>query len=171
MPFTPLHMGAGISGKAVLQGNFSLMVFGWSQIVMDLQPLVVMLTHEGEMHGASHTFVGAAALGVISAVTGKYLTEWTLNFLSFGRRSRVVIHWWVAFISALLGTFSHVLMDALNYSDVEPFWPFSSVNPLLLFGVTSYQLAMFCIYSAIAGVVVYVVVKIILFVKKRHLVR
>lgn len=171
MPFTPLHMGAGISGKAVLQGNFSLMVFGWSQIVMDLQPLVVMLTHEGEMHGVSHTFVGAAALGVISAVTGKYLTEWTLNFLSFGRRPQVVIRWWVAFLSALLGTFSHVLLDALIYSDMKPFFPFSYVNPLLSFGVTSYKLAMFCIYSGVAGMVLYTAIRIICLMKKRHLVR
>ena len=41
MPFTPLHMGPGIAVKAVLQGSFSLMVFGWAQIVMDIQPLVV----------------------------------------------------------------------------------------------------------------------------------
>ena len=44
MPFTPLHMGPGVLVKAVFQGGFSLMVFGWAQIVMDIQPLVVLLT-------------------------------------------------------------------------------------------------------------------------------
>ena len=42
MPFTPLHMGPGILIKSLLQGCFSLMVFGWTQIVMDIQPLLVM---------------------------------------------------------------------------------------------------------------------------------
>ena len=28
MPFTPLHMGPGLLVKALLQGSFSLMVFG-----------------------------------------------------------------------------------------------------------------------------------------------
>jgi len=44
MPFTPFHLGPGIAIKAVMQGSFSLMVFGWAQIVMDVQPLVVMIT-------------------------------------------------------------------------------------------------------------------------------
>ncbi len=42
MPFTPFHMGPGLLIKAVLQGAFSLMVFGWAQIVMDIQPLVTV---------------------------------------------------------------------------------------------------------------------------------
>jgi len=51
------------------------MVFGWAQIVMDIQPLVVILTGEGHLHGFSHTYVGAALLAVVAAVTGKYLSE------------------------------------------------------------------------------------------------
>ena len=44
VPFTPFHMGSGIAIKAVLQGSFSLLVFGWTQIVMDIQPLIVLLS-------------------------------------------------------------------------------------------------------------------------------
>ena len=43
MPFTPLHMGPGIFIQALLQGGFSLMAFGWTQIVMDIQPLLVII--------------------------------------------------------------------------------------------------------------------------------
>lgn len=57
MPFTPFHMGPGILLKALLQGSFSLMVFGWSQIVMDLQPLIAMLTGMGKLHGFTHTYL------------------------------------------------------------------------------------------------------------------
>jgi len=42
MPFTPIHMGPGILIKAILHGGFSLMVFGWAQIIMDIQPLGVL---------------------------------------------------------------------------------------------------------------------------------
>jgi drug/metabolite transporter (DMT)-like permease len=31
------------------------MVFGWAQIAMDLQPLIVLLAGEGRLHGFSHT--------------------------------------------------------------------------------------------------------------------
>ena len=47
MPFTPFHMGPGIFIKALLQGSFSLMVFGWTQVIMDIQPLVVLISGEG----------------------------------------------------------------------------------------------------------------------------
>jgi hypothetical protein len=47
-------MGTGILIKALLQCSFSLMVFGWSQIVMDLQPLWVLLNGNGHIHGFSH---------------------------------------------------------------------------------------------------------------------
>ncbi|HYQ38464.1 MAG TPA: hypothetical protein VER09_05940, partial [Pseudomonas sp.] len=73
MPFTPLHMGPGILLKALLPTRFSLMVFGWAQIVMDLQPLLAMLTGRGELHGLSHTWPGAGLLAVVAALSGKYL--------------------------------------------------------------------------------------------------
>ena len=63
MPITPLHMGPGLLIKSVFRGAFSLTVFGWSQVLMDLQPLVVILTGRGRTHGITHTFVGAAVLG------------------------------------------------------------------------------------------------------------
>jgi len=44
-------MGPGILVKSILQSSFSLMVFGWTQIVMDIQPLIVMITGEGHLHG------------------------------------------------------------------------------------------------------------------------
>ena len=75
MPFTPLHMGPGILIKSVLQGSFSLMVFGWTQIVMDIQPLLVMLTGEGHLHGFTHTYIGATLIALFSALSGKYLAQ------------------------------------------------------------------------------------------------
>ena len=66
MPFTPIHMGPGIFVKAILQGSFSLMIFGWTQIVMDIQPLIVMITGEGHLHGFTHTYVGAVLIAIIA---------------------------------------------------------------------------------------------------------
>ena len=62
MPFTPFHMGPGILIKALLQGSFSLMVFGWAQILMDIQPLVALITSKGQLHGFSHTYIGASLI-------------------------------------------------------------------------------------------------------------
>ena len=101
MPFTPFHMGPGIAVKALLQGSFSLMVFGWAQIVMDIQPLLVMISGEGHVHGFSHTYVGATLLSIFSA------------------------------LSAFIGTYSHVLLDSTMHVDVEPLFPFTTDNLLL----------------------------------------
>ena len=75
VPFTPFHMGPGILLKAVLQGSFSLMVFGWAQIIMDVQPLIVLLSGEGHLHGFTHTYLGATLIGAVSAITGKHAAE------------------------------------------------------------------------------------------------
>jgi hypothetical protein len=129
MPFTPLHMGPGIAVKAAMRGAFSLVVFGWAQIVMDIQPLLVMLTGEGHLHGFSHTYVGATMLGAVAAVTGKYFGEWGLRFL--GLDEECPIGWRVAVPSAAIGTYSHVAIDSIMHADMAPWWPWSSTNALL----------------------------------------
>ena len=81
MPFTPLHMGPGLAVKAVMQRKFSLMVFGWSQVAIDLQPLLAMTTGLVELLGFSHTLLGATLIGLLSGATGKHLGEWGLRVL------------------------------------------------------------------------------------------
>ena len=157
MPFTPFHMGPGIAIKALLQGSFSLMVFGWAQIIMDIQPLLVMITGEGHLHGFSHTFVGAALLTVVAALSGKRLAEWGLKWLEIDRFMPIHISWPVAFFSAAIGCASHVVLDAIMHHDVEPCFPVSLTNPLLNL-LSNQALHQFCLYSGVIGGVVFFVV-------------
>lgn len=151
MPFTPFHMGPGIFIKAILQGSFSLMVFGWSQIVMDLQPLWVLIQGHGHLHGFSHTFIGGSLLAILSAVSGKFLSEFGLRIVGISKSNNPMkISWLIAFISAYIGCFSHVLLDAIMHSDVEPFYPFTLTNGFL--GILSVgNLHKFCLYSGLVG--------------------
>jgi len=137
MPFTPFHMGPGIFIKALLQSSFSLMVFGWSQIVMDIQPFIVLISGEGHLHGFSHTYIGATLLAVFSAFSGKYLSEIGLYILYINNQWQVKISWWVAFLSAFIGTYSHVVLDSIMHSDVEPFYPFNISNHLVRYHLCS----------------------------------
>ncbi|MGD8589746.1 MAG: hypothetical protein PVG22_13045 [Chromatiales bacterium] len=159
MPFTPIHMGPGILIKAVLQGGFSLMVFGWAQIVMDIQPLWVMLTGEGQLHGFSHTLIGASLLAVFSLVSGKYLTEVGLRILGIAKPdSPIVISWSVAAASAFIGTYSHVWLDAIMHVDVAPLYPFSNQNGWL--GVISIdELHVFCLVCGVVGAAIFFAVQ------------
>lgn len=155
MPFTPLHMGPGIAVKAVMQRKFSLMVFGWSQIVIDLQPLFVMITNKGVLHGFSHTYVGATLIGLFCALSGKYLGELGLRILR--EPEHLPISWTVAFISAFIGTYSHVVIDSIMHADLQPLAPFSSTS--ILHGIISIEaLHVWCVASAVIGGVVYYVV-------------
>ncbi len=155
MPFTPFHMGPGILVKAVLQGSFSLMVFGWAQIVMDIQPLIVLVTGEGNLHGFSHTYVGATLLAVFSALSGKYLSEIGLKILGISQKKNPIrIRWRISLLSAFIGTYSHVILDSIMHSDVEPYYPLMQHNELLGL-ITVSQLHQLCIYSALIGAIIY----------------
>lgn len=155
MPFTPIHMGPGILVKALLQGGFSLMVFGWTQIVMDIQPLIVMITGEGHLHGFTHTYIGAILIAFFSALTGKHLSELGLKILKLSKDIKPIdIAWWVVFLSAFIGSFSHVLLDSIMHSDVEPFFPFTLDNQFL--GLISVSvLHKVCLYSGLVGAAIY----------------
>jgi membrane-bound metal-dependent hydrolase YbcI (DUF457 family) len=155
MPFTPIHMGPGILIKSLLQGSFSLMVFGWTQIVMDIQPLMVLISGEGHLHGFTHTYIGAILIAVFAALTGKYLSEIGLRLLRISEnKNPISIAWWVVFLSAFIGSFSHVLLDSIMHSDVEPLFPFTLDNQSL--GLISVpMLHKVCLYSGLLGAAIY----------------
>ena len=143
-------MGPGLVIKACLQGAFSLMVFGWTQILIDLQPLAVIITGKGELHGFTHTYVGATLVAVIAAPTGKYFGEFGLRILRLPQYNPIT--WWVAWSSALIGGYSHVLIDGIMHSDMRPLWPFS--DRLLLYAVIDVDwLHIVCLASAVIGAV------------------
>src|SRR5579872_1515140 len=71
MPFTPFHMGPGCAVKAVLGKHFSLTVFGFAQVAMDLEVLVRILRGDKILHGVSHTYVGATFIALVSLFVGR----------------------------------------------------------------------------------------------------
>ncbi|QRN84254.1 DUF4184 family protein [Chloroflexota bacterium] len=160
MPFTPIHLGIAAPVKAVSNKKFHLMIFAWAQVVMDIQPLIVILTHHGRTHGITHTFIGAIVLGLVAAVSGRYLLELAGKIVNWKYLKSGVLSWKVVFISAYFGTPSHVLLDALIYPDMDFFWPFMAGNPLRI-GVSSLEMYGFCLLSGLIGSVLWVILFII----------
>ena len=139
MPFTPFHMGAGLTAKAVLDGRISLISFGLAQVLMDLEPGVRMLTGKGDLHGWTHTVVGALCIGAITTLIAPFLIRpivkrWNqelqhyrqtwLTVPAVSRKGSVAT-------GALVGTLSHVVLDGVIHSDMKPLAPLSDLNPLL----------------------------------------
>ena len=166
MPFTPLHIGPGMAVKAIAQDKFSLIIFGWAQILVDLQPLVVVLTHEGQIHGVTHTFVGGAVLGAAAAASGKPMGVVLLNLFRKKEKPPIRISWKTAWWSGLVGGLSHVLLDGLIYPDMSPFWPFVQGTRMDIF--TSRGMTAFCIFSGLAGLLVYFVSRGVEAFSKNH---
>src|SRR4051794_19743185 len=104
------------------------MIFGGSQVLMDVEPLVQMIRGDAVLHGMSHTIGGALVIGVVSAVVGRPLSN---ALLRQSEISDQPIGWGVAFASALIGTYSHIGLDAIMHSDMNPLWPIARGNTLL----------------------------------------
>ena len=154
MPVTPVHMGPGLLLKSLMRGAFSLVVFGYAQVLVDLQPLVALTTGRGAVHGWSHTWVGAVIIGCFAAITGRPATNGALRLVRGAARSRLTVSWGVAFGSALIGTLSHVALDSVMYPDMHALRPWSDAQPWLG-AATSAQVYAGCFLSGAVGAVIY----------------
>lgn len=134
MPFTPFHMGAAILLKPVLFRRFSVLVFGFSQVAIDLEPLVRIVRGDAVLHGWTHTLMGALVVGAAAAM----VSFWPVNrWLRWLRTQDVPppyaqpVTLGVAFGSAWIGTGTHLLFDGIMHADMRPFAPLTTANPLL----------------------------------------
>lgn len=158
MPFTPFHMGAGLLVKAVGARHVSLTVFGFSQVAMDIEPLVGIVRDDVVLHGFVHTYLGATLIGLVSAAVGRpicqaLLDRWTpdpeAKFETWLRGPKR-ISWSAAIFGAFVGTYSHVFLDSVMHSDMQPLAPFSGGNALLS-AIAPGLLHVACVLSGVLG--------------------
>ena len=167
MPITPFHLGPGLLIKSILQGYFCLIIFAWAQILIDIQPILVILTGKGQLHGFSHTYIGATLIAIIAAYTGKWIYHWLVCFIEndftiyqkklFNVSEKLTTI--ICISSAFIGTFSHVLLDSIMHSDIQPFYPLGIENQVLLI-MTVETLHKFCIYTGLAGTVIFFCIRL-----------
>ena len=117
MPVTPIHFCLGVVGKTVIDRT-SLGLFIASNVAMDVQPILAVLTGQGELHGWTHTIEGATLVGI--------LTYWLMAWWWRSRMSPLT-----ATLSIAFGVYSHILMDAMMHSDMS-LTLFAEWNPLYL---------------------------------------
>ena len=147
MPFTPFHLGPGAVFNAIGGNRFSFMVFGGSQVLIDIEPGVRMLFGTYILHGPSHTIVGAFLIGIVAAVIGKPISEFALHLL---RLPDIGITWTASATGAFVGTFSHIFLDALTHSDMTPWIPLAGSNGLLGF-ISLASLQIICLVLGVIG--------------------
>ena len=147
MPFTPIHLGPGALFKAVGRRHFSFMVFGGSQVMMDIEPLIGIIQGKVILHGYSHTLAGALLIGLLAGLIGRPISAFVLSLLKVSHHP---FTWAASFTGALVGTFSHILFDAVMHPDMNPWWPIAQGNGLL--GIIPVgALHLLCIGLGVAG--------------------
>jgi hypothetical protein len=150
MPFTPFHLGPGALVKAAAGRHFSFMVYGGSQVLMDIEPLIGIIEGKAVLHGYTHTVLGAFAIGTAAGIIGRPISAFVLKLL------RIPHHpftWGASFAGAYFGTYSHVILDALMHDDMSPWWPAASGNHLLG-AVSFWSLHWVCLVAGAVGALV-----------------
>ena len=133
MPITPVHMGPALAVKAVAPRYFSFLVFGITQVAIDAEVVFWLLTDDPPYHRILHTYLGATVVALLAVVIGRPLLERTLRLwnrlVGADRESLLWIEPRVPLVAAvsgaLIGGYSHVLLDSFLYRDMYPLIPMS----------------------------------------------
>ena len=159
MPVTPFHLLAIIPLKAIAPRRFSWSVFALTNVVIDLEPITYYLITLYPSHRIFHTIIGATLIAILCATYGRRLCELAIKTLH-GELQDKEVKWLgkasigntAAWSGALIGAWSHLLLDSFMHEDIKPFSPFTDANPLL--GVISVgTLNALCVVSGLLGVV------------------
>ena len=158
MPITPLHFGPAAAAKAVTPKYFSFAVFGFTQLVIDMEPAYYMAQGLWPIHRFFHTYLGVTLVALFAVVVGKPISEllirWWNRRLSSRQRDWLGIQEGIpmtaAVSGALFGAYSHVLLDSVMHTDLRPFAPWSNSNGLLHL-ISNGQLNLLCAGLGVIG--------------------
>ena len=154
MPFTPFHWGPSLLIGLLLFPLLDLPGFLIANVIVDIEPLVLMIQGAPVLHAFFHTYLGATIAGLALIPIIYLLRNFLLMLLKiFGLKQRTSIP--KISVTALLGTNFHVLLDSFLYSEMLPLFPILGYNPF--FGLlTLSQVYLFCIVTFIAAIPLYI---------------
>jgi hypothetical protein len=157
MPFTPFHLGPALAVGLPLRRWLHAPTFIVGNVILDVEPLAVLVFGLNyPLHGYLHTFLLATAIGLVLGFVMFSLekpmqplyrkiqleTNRPLKLKSF-------------LLSGVFGTALHVAFDALLYSEIKPFFPWT-LNPLLNFHASTLEVYLICVWLGIFGVGYYI---------------
>lgn len=99
-------------------------------VIIDVETLYYMIHGTPPLHRFLHTFFGTT-FAVIATMALFVVCRWVANRYwlpnLFGWR---VLSLGSEIIGAVIGAWSHVVLDGIMHSDMRPFAPFSTSNPM-----------------------------------------
>jgi membrane-bound metal-dependent hydrolase YbcI (DUF457 family) len=168
MPFTPLHLGPALAFGLPLRRIIHLPTFIVANVILDVEPLlIILLGTPFPLHGYLHTFLSAVAVGLLLGYVmfkiEKPLKGFYLNVQLETSKTLPL----KAFLTAgVSGAALHVLLDALLYSEMHPFYPLLA-NPFLEFHLSSLSVTLMCFWLGVFSLFIYVSMFVYSMFKKR----
>lgn len=147
VPFTPFHFGPGLLAHGLAPRRISFGAFCATNLLIDGETLFNLLTGAKRLHAFFHTYLGATLMAVDVMLLFALLRWWIGGD---PRRGRFVPAAAACATGALLGGWSHVLLDSVMHSDITPLAPISFANPLFL-ALPLRQLHGLCVAAALLG--------------------
>lgn len=115
MPITPLHLGVLAPINHWFPKKVNNLSFLLVNLWMDAEAILYVLFHVPgrELHGpATHSLLGSLGIAFLVAIWGCASLRWVLG--------------------ALIGAVSHILLDMLVHSEMQPLDPWIAGNPFYL---------------------------------------
>ena len=150
MPITPFHFGPGAAIHALAPRHVSFIAFCASNVLIDLEPLYFMLTHQDPLHRFFHTFIGASLVAICAVLLFLGCRSLSVRFSLPNPFKWQGLGVWPVVAGAFAGTYSHIVLDSIMHFDITPLAPFSSANPFL-FAVSIDALHWFCFVAGVIG--------------------
>lgn len=123
MPFTPYHLGPALLIGLILFPLLDLPTFVIANVIIDLEPLLVLLLGlPFPLHGPFHSLTLGALAAVGLALVMPVFSDLVKPFLRYLRLQQIS-HFIRVLASSLLGVWLHIILDALVYPEVVLLYP------------------------------------------------
>lgn len=125
MPFTPMHLGFGIFLFSILPflDPIALLI---GTVIIDLEPIFYLITGIGNMHGIMHSTLGV----IVFFIPTSFISWLSYKYLKL-EKYLPKYNIYLSLLSGIIGLFSHVIFDAILYSEIMFFYPFSNQSGFL----------------------------------------
>lgn len=148
MPFTPFHLGpASVLALALLRYTY-LPALLLGSIAPDIQPFIIIFFNQpGTLHGPiTHSFIGSTILLALPLTAILFILRKPLQTITSTLKLNQEPTLQSILTGSIIGVYSHILLDAYLYPEMQPFYPFTT-NPLLSHDPNRY----FMMYTACAA--------------------
>ena len=168
MPFTPFHLGPVLVIGIIFIYYIDFPTLLVASVILDIEPfLVLLLDLDYPLHGFFHSFLGGTIV-ILPLSFIMFKIRPTLNPITDFFKLKQKSSFLNILAASILGVYSHILLDAPLYTDIQPFFPLN-LNPFLdISGLSGVTIYLFCVYCFITAIMLYFIRLAIKFKKKNE---